>query len=266
VFELDTQLKSWSQKTDCTGDHTKGAAAVEAASGYIIGSARSSDRRKCREYDPDAWSDKTDRTDGSWWHAGSNADTNIYAFGGNDASDKQLTEEYDLATTWSTKTNIPYQTNGCSAGTVDDKIYLTGGDNDITTPGSDKCYEYDPDTWTQMTSIPFPSRGQHATAVLNDKIFITCGSDGLVSALDDTTEFDPSTNAWTTKTDHPFGGQVSMCFSDANGMGYWLEGKSAGNTKSYEYDEAENTWTDFADKNDNKAHNLMNQHGAGIQA
>ncbi len=106
----------------------------------------------------------------------------------------QANEVYNPATdTWTTKTSIPTPRVGITASVVEDKIYIIGGNSNIT-----DVYDPDTDTWTTKASIPVKTGlttiWSCTSAVTDKKIHVF----GAFPYSNSHQVYNPQTNSWNT--------------------------------------------------------------------
>ncbi|HWX23147.1 MAG TPA: kelch repeat-containing protein [Candidatus Binatia bacterium] len=119
-------------------------------------------------------------------------------------------EVYDpLADAWNTKAPIPIGIDGATAGVINGKLYVAGGQTgwELAGPPGNlaNLQVYNPltDTWTNLSPMPF---GSSATCggVINGKLYVAGGTTtdnlGMVNTL---RVYDPATDTWSTKTPMP---------------------------------------------------------------
>jgi len=152
---------------------------------YVIGGYSAGfDLSTVEVYDPitNAWSSATPMPNPRKNLTTAVANGKIYAVGGYQTTSisgyLSTVEEYNPVTnTWSTKTQMPWPPRqGMVSGTINEKIYVVGGDNWDRNPMI-YANEYDPlsDKWSVKESIPtgvtFP-----ASAIVNNKLYVINGS------------------------------------------------------------------------------------------
>ena len=103
---------------------------------------------------------------------------------------------------WSNVTNMPTVRYGQSVAAVDNKIYVTGGeDNDDQTISSVDCYDLDTHTWSQMANMNIARRG-HSLISVHGRLYAIGGRD-----VDCVEVYDPDNNTWTLSM-HKLDGEV----------------------------------------------------------
>ena len=112
---------------------------------------------------------------------------------------------------WSNVTNMPTVRYGQSVAAVDNKIYVTGGeDNDDQTISSVDCYDLDTNTWSQMANMNIARRG-HSLISVHGRLYAIGGfgvrNEGS-SYVDIVDMYDPNSNTWTM-SQHKLDGGVS---------------------------------------------------------
>jgi N-acetylneuraminic acid mutarotase len=162
--------------------------------------------------------------------------------------------EYNPSTnTWTKKANIPGPAQRAWSGsfTVDNKIYIIGGDSTFGGLLKD-VWMYDPSTdqWTKKTDYPGGRRDGMFTWVLTvdgkTKVYVGGGFDGSV-ILNDFYVYDPEADSWKTLVDNI---PAPMLFASTfvlNNKGYvtlWEGGGFFNNL--WEFDPASSSWTEKA--------------------
>jgi N-acetylneuraminic acid mutarotase len=118
-------------------------------------------------------------------------------------------------------------------------------------------WEYDPgtDSWTQKANLPGVGRRDAIGFSIGTKGYVGTGMDAPESwtgnILNDFYEYSPATNTWTTRAAYPggFGGIYFATAFVVNGRGYVCGGKqgpSSYTSQLWEYNPANNTWTQKA--------------------
>jgi outer membrane protein assembly factor BamB/PKD repeat protein len=105
---------------------------------------------------------------------------------------------------WTLKTDAPAPMTGAASTTLNDEIYLIGGDTiDCIAGPTSIVQRYNPssDSWSRLPDLP-AERVYLGAATTNGKIYAIGGSDGNLST-NTTFEFDPITNNWTAKAPLP---------------------------------------------------------------
>jgi hypothetical protein len=155
------------------------------------------------EYDSatDTWTFKTPMPTPRTVFATAVSQNKIYCIGGRSkVGDKGggytgVNEVYDPATdTWETKTPMPTPRGWLTAGVVNGKIYLLGGEPQ---PSLNQVYDPKTDSWTTKASIPFPivAGGLGSVSVVVDNKIYVIGSKTQI--------YDPATDEWSQGTPPP---------------------------------------------------------------
>ena len=132
-------------------------------------------------------------------------DAKIYTFGGSlkgnltDAS--APIEVYDPATdTWDTRADMPTPRSYFGVHTIDDKVYVFGGDKECSC--SVEVYDPETDTWERRADMPTP-RILASSFLVDGRVYVVGGyvpKGGPVSTVD---VYDPATDTWTQVADLP---------------------------------------------------------------
>ncbi len=95
---------------------------------------------------------------------------------------------------WQTKASRVTATTTATAGVIDGKLYVVGGN--VGGLGIDVVEAYDPvsDTWTTKTPIP-AARLDAASGVIAGKLYVVGGGNPIISQVD---IYDPVANSWST--------------------------------------------------------------------
>jgi N-acetylneuraminic acid mutarotase len=102
-----------------------------------------------------------------------------------------LVEEYDpLGNAWATKTVLPTARTRAAAVTVNRKIYVIGGTDDVIDLAKVDLYDPSSDTWTAKTAMP-TARSGSGIAFVNGKIYVFGGSSSSNPHLTTVEEYDP---------------------------------------------------------------------------
>lgn len=148
------------------------------------------------------------------------------------------------ALSWTTKTSMPTERYDMCTGTVQDVIYVIGGDPGSLVPISTvEAYDPTADTvggvpWTAKQNMPY-NMHRLAAAVIDGKIY-TCGGWYGMGAKPYTLEYDPGSDSWTQKTDMP-AARLYHAAASFNGKMYAFGGRYTYNT-AFEYDPAGDSW------------------------
>ena len=99
----------------------------------------------------------------------------LYAIG----SFSPYEEMFDPTTdTWEKISPMPKPRMGAAVSSVDGKIYVFGGEDEIKGPPTSVVYEYDPttDSWEVLADMPYEAFYM-SSSVVDGKIYIIGGSD-----------------------------------------------------------------------------------------
>lgn len=128
----------------------------------------------------------------------------IYCIGGitqykvPNATFAATTDVYNPVTdTWETKAAMPMSQFQLQANVVNGKIYLIGGDPNLTI---NEVYDPATDSWTTKTSMPTPA-STYASGVFRNKIYIIGG----YYSVKLTQIYDPETDTWASGAPAPNG-------------------------------------------------------------
>jgi uncharacterized repeat protein (TIGR01451 family) len=134
----------------------------------------------------------------------------------------QVNERYDAcAGVWQTLAPLPAGLVGASAGGIDGKIYVAGGEvAGSYFAYSASLYIYDPamDTWSQGANLP-GAQGYAASAVIGGKLYLF-GGENSYEYLDHTLIYDPGLNEWSYGAPIPSDFVYSAVASALNGEIY----------------------------------------------
>ncbi|MDR2203205.1 MAG: hypothetical protein LBE76_02680 [Nitrososphaerota archaeon] len=105
---------------------------------------------------------------------------------------------------WKTKMPMNQARNGLGVVTVDNKIYVIGGQADDGFVGTNERYDPKTDKWVTLKPMPTP-RVNFAIAAFQGKIYCIGGEsrDGVCSGVE---VYDVATDSWSAKKDVPFNG------------------------------------------------------------
>ncbi len=150
----------------------------------------------------------------------------IYVIGGHDSPDPfggsalGTNEVYDPTTnTWTTKASMPTPRRWLAVGSVNNKIYATGGSNiSDTSLAANEEYDLSTDSWAAKANMP-TARHVHGVGVVNSRVY-AIGGDSLAT----NEEYDPATNTWATKADMP-AGRDEFAISVVNNKIYVIGGE-----------------------------------------
>jgi len=113
-----------------------------------------------------------------------------------------------FAQTWNNKTPIPTKRWCPASVTMDEDIYVIGGQDDAgNSIGTLEIYRSATDTWVSKSSMN-EDRWAPMAMVANGKIYVFGGMQGTLSgnnynAVNYVEEYDPATDTWTLKTPMP---------------------------------------------------------------
>ncbi len=152
--------------------------------------------------------------------------------------------------TWQTKLVMPTARKNTAAAEVAGKIYVIGGESDMSNRWLTVVEEYDPgkETWTTKASLP-AGRRFHTAAAVGGKIYVFGGQNSSFGTVSTTYEYDPVADLWTTKASMPTGRRYAGA-AVVDGKIYIIGGQdSMGQVvaKNEEYDPETNTWATKAD-------------------
>ena len=140
---------------------------------------------------------------------------------------------------WKQKANAPISLSGHSAVTINNKMYVLGGNyySNGTLYSAPSLWEYTPasDTWIEKSWCPDYT---YITAVINGQIYEVFSDKICI--------YNPATDTWITKTKPDFN---SVGVATINGKMYAYSGYNYG-SQLYEYNPETNVWT-------KKASNIM---------
>jgi len=158
---------------------------------------------------------------------------------------------YDIASgAWAEVMALPIAAHHVNLAVAGGKLYVVGALATFSFTPVNDVYEYDPaqDMWTQKASLPTGfERGASAVGVIDGVIYVAGGS-GAAQSVDQFTSYDPELDTHDTTLptlpaalNHLVGGGVGGKFYAIGGRDIGITGIK--NT-TYEYDPAQNTWTD----------------------
>ena len=270
VEEYDPGLDRWTgvsvaRKSPMPNGRNGHGAAVVANKVYVFGGNPSSNvGRLNQKYDPvsDTWESKalppTSRAlyvsaaakDGS-------GNDKIYVIGGTVTgapayTTSAIVEEYNpVSDTWTAKTSMPTSRDGSAAATVNDKIYVLGGE----TGGTQTIYNinemYNPTTnsWTTLAAMPETRMDAGAAAAIGadgkDKIYVIGGWGGGASTARNTVfEYDVTSNTWSVKAPMPTA-RYDLILVTINNKIHAIGGGAETNVANVNevYDPVTNTWS-----------------------
>lgn len=175
------------------------------------------------------------------------ANGKIYVFGGIDLMNNTIIDtvfEYNPSTnSWTNKNIMPKKMAYCKAVTLNNKIYLIGGQTSISNPSilDNKIYEYNPvsDSWTVKYSIPV-IRYEYGLAAANNKLYIIGGKDAGTTVYNSVFEYDPTAGTWLSKAGMPTA-RKDMAVTVYNGKIYAFGGDGCPTIVEV-YNPASNSW------------------------
>jgi N-acetylneuraminic acid mutarotase len=240
VEEYDPVTDKWTKKADMPTARAGFSTSAVDGKIYAIGGEGNEPGAPpplftVEEYDPktDTWTKKTDMPTARFGLNTCAVNGKIYAIGGckwvnvngiSVADAYSTVEEYDPKTdTWTKKTDMPTKRTS-SAGAVDGRIYVIGGDKENNGNFLSLVEQYDPiaDKWTRRADMP--TARTTSIAVVNGKIYAIGGYEKWGKPLLSTVEeYDPATDSWTKKTDMPTA-RMSLSTCAVNGKIYAIGG------------------------------------------
>ena len=202
---FDPEVGAWTPVADMPG--ARGAHALVASGGhlFVVGGV-GVDANRIWAYNPesDTWNTSRAPMPTPREHlAVVTAQGKIYVLGGRDTANRNLPvlEIYDItADQWSSGPPMRNARSGFTAGVVEGRIHVTGGEDIATGRVLHEHEYYDIDTQRWVDAAPLP-RGRHgvASAVWNDKWYVAGGATSaalatLVTMSDRVDVFDPATD------------------------------------------------------------------------
>lgn len=146
---------------------------------------------------------------------------------------------------WTKKTDMPKALGKHSAVTLDGKIYVLGGNENLSkSKYSSSVYVYDSnaDAWTKKTDMP-KAITAHSSVTSDGKIYVLGGYSDYAPS-NSVYEYNANANSWTKKADMP---KALLAHSSVifDGKIYVIGGHDGKNPNSfvYVYDMSKNTWT-----------------------
>jgi N-acetylneuraminic acid mutarotase len=132
-------------------------------------------------------------------------DGRLYAIGGYDQAGNALTSveaiEPGKDTAWSPVADLPEPRGACAAAATQDRIYVTGGDDDTGAPSLNSLVVYDPGTNQWQTRASMITRRSNLKMVYLDPYIYAIGGIGTGPndpPLNTVERYDPRNNTWTT--------------------------------------------------------------------
>jgi N-acetylneuraminic acid mutarotase len=152
--------------------------------------------------------------------------------------------------TWRTKVSMPTARKNAAAAEVGGKIYVIGGDYDMSSRWLTVVEEYDPgtDKWTTKASLP-AGRRFHAAAAVGGKIYVFGGQNLSLGTVSTTYEYNPVADSWTTKGNMPTARKYAGA-AVVDGKIYVIGGQDSMEQAvgtNEEYEPATNAWATKAD-------------------
>jgi len=240
VEVYDPSTDTWTQKASMLRKRIFSGAGVVNGKVYVIGgnmSGQGDSHAFVEEYDPltDTWTEKASMPTPRDRVSTAVVGGKIYAMGGtqwdseaNIGKSVPTVEVYDPTTdTWTPGATMP--TSRClgGVGTVNDRVYVLGGQTDPTTGVLCSVLEYDPatDTWTEK--CPMPARTTWGAAVVhNDMVYVFGGADSHRTPASSTVfVYDPTTDTWVQREDLPFE-RWGMSAEVVDGKAYLIGGST----------------------------------------
>jgi hypothetical protein len=190
------------------------------------------------------------------------ANGTLYAVGGFGCCyypfEKGTLEAYDLATdTWTERAPMPTPRLGVGVATINGRMYVIGGEQDVYMLGTLEVYDPTTNTWTTKAPMPTP-RSFMGVAVVDGILYAIGGAACADANIPCQTHsvatveaYDPVTDTWTTRAAMPTARQ-SVGAAAANGRIYavggaqsdrpWNETPSIIFSTNEEYDPATDSW------------------------
>jgi len=176
MLDLNDDDPHWRYFAEMNRSHEHGGAVVVDRKIYVLGGG---DDTKVEVYD-------VDQGTLSWFHK-------VLAL-------ISQTKQQDQ---WKIVTNMPNSRFGLGVAAVDNKIYITGGQNidDDQIKFSVDCYDPDTNTWSEMANMNIARVG-HSLVSLHGRLYAIGGS-----GVDSVEVYDPDNNTWTL-LQHKLDGKV----------------------------------------------------------
>ncbi|OGS21902.1 MAG: hypothetical protein A2252_09050 [Elusimicrobia bacterium RIFOXYA2_FULL_39_19] len=240
VEEYDPVQDSWTTRTSMPTARSFAVAGVVNNKIYVIGGGYSSSSvffSTVEEYNPEmnTWTTKTSMPTARYGASSGVVNNKIYVISGeiyNQLSSKSssIIEEYDpMIDTWTVKTNVLLSRRYSSAGVLNNKIYIIGGDN-LSMIYYDKVEEYDPiENTCIFTTLIDVQRAALSVGVVNNKLYAIGGfnpsvtsaiEEGVLYSLPD--HYEVVTPTYTISS----GSNFSMTVTAKNDAGDTLTGYS----------------------------------------
>jgi len=133
----------------------------------------------------------------------------VYCFGGGENAGSNLNQRFTPVTgTWEQKTPMPIKASSGGAVTVDSKIYVIGGYNNVNfTLNKVQIYRPSTDEWTEGAPMPEPVKADFGISVYNDSlIYIFGGDTGTFNGskpVNNVRIYNPDEDTWTDATPLP---------------------------------------------------------------
>lgn len=141
---------------------------------------------------------------------------------------------YDVETnSWEEKANIITARIYASSATIDNNIYVIGGNNLQKYINTNECYDTLTNTWSTKTNM-LDTKGSMACSVSNNMIYCIGGWTSSLNLASNNLCYDPITNTWSTKT-HMVTPRGSLASSTVDNKIYCIGGE-------YGYEDNQFTW------------------------
>ncbi|WP_309614637.1 kelch repeat-containing protein [Flavobacterium sp.] len=166
-----------------------------------------------------------------------------------------LTVNYLNAQTWTQVASMGESTWGAVSFSINNKGYVTTGQNGTVTRQS--TWEYNPitDTWSQKANFGGGNRRVASGFSIGDYGYVGTGRDDSNSTgvlHDDFWKYEPVTNTWTQITNYPAGNREALITFSINGYAYVGLGLSySRKTEFYKFDPSTDSWTQLQNINYN---------------
>lgn len=180
LFAYDVAAQTWAQRADMPA--ARGAHFMVALDGrlYVVGGV-GPDNTALWIYDPatDTWETGPAPLPTPREHTTAAVlDGALYVIGGRwSNTNLSVLERYDPQTqTWTRLADMPLAVGGLTAGALDGRIHVTGGEDLRTSQTYNTHMIYDPQSDTWATGLPLPTaRHGLASAVVGDRWFVIGG-------------------------------------------------------------------------------------------
>lgn len=168
----------------------------------------------------------------------------MMVIGGEDTSGNATNTNYrysPYANAWSTRKAMSVKLGYCSAATVGDKIFVTGGYTGSAYNKVTYCYDYSENAWTTKASIPASEDlyTNNAMTSIGNMVYYVNTSSGKIY------KYDTTTNAWTTiSTSIPQSRSYGAVTSDGTRYIYQTGGYSGYSRLAMQvFDTTNSSWT-----------------------